>query len=83
MTTTTNYTWNPLTDSVIEESDASGNVIVTYTNEPTPFGPGRILKSLALEGKLRCDASCLLEEFFGTSGFDPRSQANHGFCVIA
>ena len=33
------YTWNPLTDSVIEESDELGNVLVTYTNEPAPFGP--------------------------------------------
>src|SRR5580658_7744255 len=39
MTTTTNYTWNPLTDSVIEESDQFGNVVVTYTNEPSEFGP--------------------------------------------
>ena len=47
-------------------------------------GPkGRILKSFALEGHLRCDASCLLEEFLGAAGFDPSPQANHGFCVIA
>jgi RHS repeat-associated protein len=39
MSTTTNYTWNPLTDSVIEESDGSGNSLCTYTNEPTQFGP--------------------------------------------
>lgn len=33
------YTWNPLTDSVIEETDGAGNVLVTYTNEPAPYGP--------------------------------------------
>lgn len=33
------YTWNPLTDSVIEETDGTGNISVTYTNKPQPFGP--------------------------------------------
>ena len=37
--TVTEYTWNPLTDSVIEETDGAGNVLATYTNEPSPFGP--------------------------------------------
>ena len=27
----TEYTWNPLTDSVIEETDGAGNVLVEYT----------------------------------------------------
>jgi len=36
---TTVYTWNPLTDSVIEESDRSGNSLCTYSNEPLRFGP--------------------------------------------
>jgi len=35
----TEYTWNPLTDSVIEETDGAGNVLVEYTNEPAPYGP--------------------------------------------
>lgn len=35
----TQYTWNPLTDSVIEETDGTGNISVTYTNKPQPFGP--------------------------------------------
>jgi RHS repeat-associated protein len=39
MSTKTVYTWNPLTDSVIEETDGSGNVNVTYTNKPSAFGP--------------------------------------------
>jgi len=35
----TGYTWDPLSDSVLEETDVSGNVRVTYTNEPRPWGP--------------------------------------------
>lgn len=35
----TEYTWNPLTDSVIEETDGFGNVIAAYTNKPEWFGP--------------------------------------------
>jgi len=35
----TQYTWNPLTDSVIEETDGVGNVRATYTNKPQQFGP--------------------------------------------
>lgn len=34
----TQYTWNPLTDSVIEETDGVGNVTATYTSKPEPFG---------------------------------------------
>lgn len=33
------YTWNPFTDSVIEETDGVGAVDTTYTNKPLPFGP--------------------------------------------
>lgn len=35
----TEYTWNPLTDSVIEETDGAGNVLVEYVNEPSAYGP--------------------------------------------
>ena len=45
--------------------------------------PGRILQASGLKRECRCDASCLLKEFFGASGFDPGTQANHGFGVIA
>ena len=44
---------------------------------------GRILESLGLDGEYRRDASCLAEEFFGTSGFGPGAESNHGFGVIA
>ena len=29
------------------------------------------------------DVSCLVEEFFGSAGFDPGSQTDHGFGVFA
>lgn len=35
----TEYTWNPLSDSVLEETDGGGNVVVEYTNQPVLFGP--------------------------------------------
>lgn len=35
----TRYTWNPLTDGVLEETDGLGNVEVTYTNKPQPYAP--------------------------------------------
>lgn len=35
----TQYSWNPFTDSVIEETDGVANVTATYTNKPLPFGP--------------------------------------------
>ena len=44
---------------------------------------GRILKSSALDSKLWRDVSCLLKEFFSTSGFDPGPQSNNGFRVIS
>src|SRR5437868_636792 len=39
MPTITNYFWNPLTDSVIEETEGLGNPVATYTNKPCNFGP--------------------------------------------
>ena len=44
---------------------------------------GRIHESWVSEGELWGDASRLVEEFFGSSGFDPGSQADHGFGVFA
>lgn len=35
----TEYTWNPITDSVIEETDGTSAVTVTYTSKPQSFGP--------------------------------------------
>ena len=35
------------------------------------------------DGKVRCDVSCLLEKFFGSSCFDPCSEADDGFGVFA
>jgi len=44
---------------------------------------GRIHESWVSDGELWGDASCLMEEFFGSSGFDPGSQSDHGFGVFA
>ena len=33
-----NYVWDEENDSLLEEVDDNGNVIVSYTNEPGPFG---------------------------------------------
>ena len=44
---------------------------------------GRILQTLGLNRECRCDASCLMKEFFGASGFDPGAESNDGFGVIA
>ncbi len=33
-----NYIWDEENDSLLEEVDDDGNVIVSYTNEPGPFG---------------------------------------------
>ncbi|MBI1349375.1 hypothetical protein GC163_24170 [bacterium] len=35
----TQYTWDPVTDSILEETDGAGNVLASYTNEPTMYGP--------------------------------------------
>ena len=35
---TTYYVWDEENDSLLEEIDENGNVIVSYTNEPGPFG---------------------------------------------
>ncbi|MBI1349390.1 hypothetical protein GC163_24245 [bacterium] len=35
----TQYTWDPVTDSILEETDGAGNVLASYTNEPTIYGP--------------------------------------------
>jgi len=35
----TNYLWDPLTDSVVHETDGSNATQATYTNEPASFGP--------------------------------------------
>ena len=32
-----NYIWDEENDSLLEEIDENGNVIVSYTNEPGPF----------------------------------------------
>jgi RHS repeat-associated protein len=36
---TTLYHWDEVSDSVLQESDGAGNVQVTYTNEPSAYGP--------------------------------------------
>ena len=36
--TKTYYVWDEENDSLLEEIDENGNVIVSYTNEPGPFG---------------------------------------------
>ncbi|MBX3450775.1 MAG: hypothetical protein KF777_14510 [Planctomycetaceae bacterium] len=35
----TEYTWDPVTDSILEETDGAENVLVSYTNEPASYGP--------------------------------------------
>jgi hypothetical protein len=36
---TTLYHWDEVSDSVLQESDGAGNVQVTYTNDPSAYGP--------------------------------------------
>ncbi|MBX3450776.1 MAG: hypothetical protein KF777_14515 [Planctomycetaceae bacterium] len=35
----TEYTWDSATDSILEETDGASNVLASYTNEPSPYGP--------------------------------------------
>jgi RHS repeat-associated protein len=39
MPTTTLFHWDEVSDSVLQESDGAGDVQVTYTNEPSAYGP--------------------------------------------
>jgi RHS repeat-associated protein len=36
---TTLYHWDEVSDCVLQESDGAGNIQVTYTNEPSAYGP--------------------------------------------
>ncbi len=33
------YTWDPVTDSILEVTDGAGNILASYTNEPSAYGP--------------------------------------------
>ena len=44
---------------------------------------GRIRGLSASVGKFRRDVSCLVEEFFGSTRFDPCSEADDGFGILA
>lgn len=35
----TEYTWDSVTDSILDETDGAGNVLESYTNEPSLYGP--------------------------------------------
>ena len=35
----TNYTWDEVNDTLLEETDEDGNVIGEYTHEPGQYGP--------------------------------------------
>lgn len=43
---------------------------------------GRIPDLLGSRDKFTVDASCLLEEFFGASGFEPCPESDHGICTF-
>lgn len=43
---------------------------------------GRILNLLGSRDRFTVDASCLLEELFGASGFEPSPESDHGFCTF-
>lgn len=52
----TNYTWNPMTDSVMEEVDDDGVVLTTYTNSPEDYGPLISQCRNGLHSSYHCDA---------------------------
>ena len=64
-------------------ADTDNNAIKEWHAATGTVTTGRILNLLASNRKLWCDASCLLEKFFGTSCFDPSAEPNHGFRVVA
>jgi hypothetical protein len=35
----TNYIWDEVNDTVLMETDGSGDTIAEYTYEPAPYGP--------------------------------------------
>jgi len=44
---------------------------------------GRIPELLGSGDQVAGDVNCLLEEFFGSTGIEPGTEADHGFCVFA
>lgn len=53
---TVEYTWNPLLDSIIEETNGTGEMTTSYTSKPKGFGPLVSQSRTEFTNYFHCDA---------------------------